>query len=189
MTHKPSWAWIALLLLVTAAGCIAEFVHPLSDPAKAKVDVALLGTWESVDKDDDTIFEIARKDQHWIALSQTNEPDSVGFTSVVGDRKYLNMKQDNGRYILVEYQVTPQGQLNVWLLDDDVFEQAIKSGRLKGSLEDGDTVVTASARKVRRMLVKLGDKARATEHPGVMRKVARATLKKTNQEGKLESGH
>lgn len=144
---------IAIALLVAA--CVPETVHPLSDPASAKIDTRLSGLWSGnigesfvfahfLPKGDGEmeIVTVAReKDEsaHWSVFSM--------FPSRVAGNDYMNVKllvddgrpqdQDDQGFVLCRYEVDGDGGLTVWRIDEAAAIADIEQGKVGGKVRRG----------------------------------------------------
>jgi hypothetical protein len=132
---------LTALALAAAGSCDpAQFRHPLSDPAKAKPDARLEGTWGG--RDGDTRFLLvaqAREDQRLdLLLVGRGKRDGVAqvaweaFPSTLGGKTYLNLQEKKysdlfgnkftlePTYWLVRYALTPDSLTLFWLPKESI---------------------------------------------------------------------
>ena len=97
--HSP----LTTLLVIAAVGSCdpAQFKSPLSDPAKAKADQKLLGTWSGRDERTEFVLFIETKEDQQLDLLLVGRSKTDGvaqiawdaFSSTVGGKTYLNMRE------------------------------------------------------------------------------------------------
>jgi hypothetical protein len=163
--------YLRLLLLaamVALAACYPPVTsHPVGSTSGLKPDPVLNGLWKGQPHDtsqrgvyfhflprpDGTITLISvatgdKPDADWNAMTMT--------TGRAGNNRFMNIRieSDNGKpdqeapagTIPVLYRLDAKGQITLWLTDEKAIKDAIKSGKLKGTLgkgDDGDAVITA----------------------------------------------
>ncbi len=150
---KPSWrACAALLTVLSLSGCYFTSENPL--PKKPEMDRELLGWWEMVPDQKDpsaagwAVFA-ADKDGWFQAVlleKYYENPETYrGFCSEIKGEKYLNVKKVNilkeGRqaeldenFSLIHYRITGGKRLEMHMLNEALFKQAVKSRKLAGFL-------------------------------------------------------
>jgi hypothetical protein len=127
---RARWAFPLLAVLALAA-CPYSSEQPLSDPAAAATDPALVGTWKFQDPET----------QEWVTLSffSYDEHELVAFTpgdaggkadayrmfvTVIDSEKFLNVRElgekADGEWFFVNYRVA-DGRLVLRVLEDELF--------------------------------------------------------------------
>jgi hypothetical protein len=163
---------VRLLLLAAAMAALAACYppvtsHPVGSTSGLKPDPVLDGLWKGQPHDtsergvyfhflprpDGTITLITvatgdKPDADWDAITMT--------TGRAGNNRFMNIRlvSDNGKpekdppagTIPVLYRLDAKGQMTIWLTDENATKDAIKSGKLKGTIgkgDYGDAVITA----------------------------------------------
>lgn len=171
--RQSAVAWCFLLCIISA--CVPRSERPLSDPATARPDPRLLGTWigRNVDgegpvwlhfvegekfateivmvcpeagKGADTSFYVMHPTltvRHSYMNVRSFVPTNLLSLKVGEDLKYPKPEG----YLLCKYEITSEGILKIWLLNEDIGE-AIQQGRIKGEVRKDeytkDIVITES---------------------------------------------
>jgi hypothetical protein len=172
----------AAIAVVLGAGCgPPEFQNPLSDPASAKADARLEGVWISIgDKEENTLtFKTVDAATMHLAVSGNPPDEFTMFPTTLDGRTYMNLKaasptQEVGRnYLIVLYEFTADGRLQLRLLRSEAFQQAIEQGKLHGTLSgsgnDKEVLVTESTDKLAEF-IRSGDPAQLFDEPLLLRK-------------------
>jgi hypothetical protein len=160
--------WIAgLCAVLLGSGCgPAESVNPLSDPAAAKLDERLAGTWLAADEEGEedqgtlsfTALDGARMK---VVLAEKGDDEPLElemFPTTLDGRTYMNLKSASpkaelGRnYIIARYEISGDATLSLKLLSDEFLKQAVAEGRLKGTVsgssDEPPVLVTESTEKL-----------------------------------------
>jgi hypothetical protein len=140
--------YLALLVLaILLGGCIAYSDNPLTDPNSERIDPPILGTWFWNEKSDSGFVHIGlnkESKQLQVIMIEHDKDGTIdvsefkGHTSSLGNNKYLNLKwvrpgdEPNG-YLLIKYS-TKGASLTTSLLDVEVIKNAVKEGKLKGTV-------------------------------------------------------
>jgi hypothetical protein len=155
---------VALCLLLSSCDVTSE--SPLSSPASAKPDQALLGDWFAK-KDQDTYHFTAAKGgwMHVVIKHKASDtknksgmlnrsPDEYDFfPTVIGKNSFLNIRMkgsdDEGNpkkfYILVRYSISTDHRLHHWMMSQDVVARTVRSGKLKGAVhQDKDPMMVGN---------------------------------------------
>lgn len=147
------WGLWALVL----AGCY-ESDHPVSDPASAKVDERLVGSWKAIlpqaaDQSEAVTFFISKGPRGWLQAKSVEtgkgdpkETDYRLITSAVRDKRYLSVQSKSpgeksfpkGRYQLYLYEVKER-ELVIYPIDEPTLMALVKAKGFKNSVE-GDNV-------------------------------------------------
>ena len=145
MTRNGHWkAGTGLVTIVAMAmilcGCPLVSEHPLSDPATARIDEALLGVWKSQDPESGEWRRLTFQpfDGHGLVAStpadKADAEDSFHvFTTEMEGERFLNIRElDTGMsgWYLLRYVIDGQ-KLVMTLVDDGLF----KERTFKGSAE------------------------------------------------------
>ncbi len=142
--------WCLALIL---SACVPESVHPLSDPAQAKVDVRLVGLWSARKDDEDALLHFIPRSDGWteiVMVSYRNGREAGEwsvfrmFPSRIDGRDYMNVRfiaeaaerAKSKRFFLARYQLSQDGALTFWSMSGPAADSAIKAG-LKGSVRKG----------------------------------------------------
>ncbi len=156
---------LRLLGLLLALGtCGVESSQPLTTERSATLDKDLLGSWVVSDGEgagmDFTIAHVGGAVVRVTALTTEGRDKGTfeGHTSLVGKLKVLNLRlregdELSGGYVFVRYQLTGDGSLETWLLDDVQVNAALKNGTLSGKrTQYGGTWLTDTPARLVRYL-------------------------------------
>jgi len=190
-------------LLLSLCGCIPEFREPLSNGETSEVDEQLLGTWYAVDEPDSvlplTIVKVAGSkamEGQCPKEKGKDEPEKPVrlFTMKIGEKRFVSMpskalddKDGQKRpetFLVFAYKIEGK-KLQLYLLKDDVFGDAVVSGKLQGTVKRSlfglvakyDSVtVTDSPKKLREFVT--ADKSEAIDRESIMTFTRDAPAKK-----------
>jgi len=139
-----------LCLLLTS--CVTTSEYPLSSPGTAQPDLKLVGTWHEKGDNDET-YEFTVKDAHWMHIENRKEdkpPESYDmFVTVIDGNRFLNVRHvgndEQGHpfkkeFFILRYEVTDH-VLSTWMLDQDKAAAAVRSGKLKGTIHQNQSMV------------------------------------------------
>jgi hypothetical protein len=148
-------ALIAAALLLASCGP-PESENPLSDPASAARDDALLGVWTFQTEDGATGYAHivaapeGRTDLVFVFHDAKKGADVSAFTfftTAAGGRTYMNAqerardkpgpKPDSG-YVFARYEIAKDGALALALMDEGEAAKAVEAGRVKGTVTRGE---------------------------------------------------
>jgi hypothetical protein len=150
---KPAyWIGIALLVWLGLSGCYFTSKNPL--PLKPEVDKELLGGWRALaDQKNPTAdgYAVFVKDQNgWLEvllMERYYESGEIyrGFCSEIKGEKYLNVKKVNfgkggqqadldANFYLLHYRIVARKRLEISMLNETLFKQAVKTRQLAGRL-------------------------------------------------------
>lgn len=161
--NKRSACLVAVCVTLLGAGCgPAEFQNPLSDPAAAKHDTRLAGSWISREENEDTKMRIRAQDAGMSELVVDSKQDPLQFTMFVTDldgKGYMNLKATGSQkdvgpnYLIARYELSGDGStLSLRLTEENYLEKAIGEGKLQGKITtEGSTkniLVTESTEKL-----------------------------------------
>lgn len=156
---------MVFFLIVLCAGCVPYSDHPLTDPDPETLDSTIFGTWYWTEGDETGYVHIGlhqdpgRLRVLMVELDRDGDLDIsefTGHTSLLNGKTYLNLQwvrpaHEVPGYLLVKYAV--QGNsLGIALADPNLFEQAIQSGSLQGSLKNADRVSSVHIRAGQKQL-------------------------------------
>lgn len=126
---------VAAILLL--AGCPFASDYPLSDPADAPFDEALLGTWENADPEGRDAFTltIARFNDHeLLGVGREERPEGIDvttfrlFVTEIGTARFLNImeltNEGEPRWYFARYAVSGD-TLRLRIVDDALFESTV----------------------------------------------------------------
>lgn len=141
-------------------GCFDKSIVPLSKQENSRPDNSLAGVWHAVIEGRDVYLHVIPEDwpnaKAWMLLVHVAHPESgaVGkgedaqllymFPTVVEGKKFMNVlfrkpqAKGGGLYEMEEYywfwkyEVSRDGVLTVWELDDETLRLAIEDKKLKG---------------------------------------------------------
>ncbi len=161
-------SWIALAVLCLGlSGCYFTSEHPL--PKSPEVDRDLLGWWRTAPEDPKEapghlLFLEDRDGTLQVVVSEgayRYDETYLGSCAEVGRARFLNLKKlsrdtQTGDPVLAEdhylvhYRVVGQRRLELSLLNEDLFKQAVQAGRLQGriSAKGDDLVLTDSPERL-----------------------------------------
>ena len=158
---------VAMLLL---GGCLVVFREPL--PANDQPPMALLGEWSRTNEWGEQMFlDISRAgDNSFKARVMAGSPDNLeGAEEYVfsvnrsGPRWYFSLnlpKRFGDRFTVGGFEISSSNELIIYSLDDEVFVNEVKAGRLPGQVievaGEQSALVTASTAQ---MLAFLNDPA------------------------------
>jgi len=154
MTRIPS-IFFVFIFIVSLSGCIAESIHPLSDPENAKYDDRLMGLWRSTFDGDIVCLHFGNRDDVSMDIIVVEHKKDGGidpegyvmFPTIIDKTYYMNvqrkdLKQRDKGYIFVKYEIT-ENILNLWLIDNDKIKRSIENGIIEGKIvigKWGDTI-------------------------------------------------
>ena len=175
-----------LALLMVLESCGVESARPLTPASTAKLDPALLGSWEAIDgegKGMEFDITVARGGVVRVstAPSKDREPQTFeGHVSVLGKLKVLNLQlledgKVSGGYVFVRYEIQADGTFQTWLLDDAPVQAAIKKGTLTGGrTQYGGTTIDDLPAKLVRFLTEAKPEERFEKFATLKRSTASA---------------
>lgn len=150
-------AGAAFLIL---AGCVPESENPVAAADPAKTDPRLWGSWLSEEEDGFSIAHVfALEDgrlqitlaEHDVEGVGTISEAYEGHTTQLPSGDYLNalVTGEESGYVIGKYAFTGTNQVSIAFVSSQVLEQAIKDGKLKGTItpETGgnDVRITATS--------------------------------------------
>lgn len=147
---------IALVALALASCSPPESSNPLSDPAAAKADKRLDGIFTGRLGDTDGMLRLVPKTGPYFDLVLVVDDSPKGavvltyeaFPTALAGKSYLNLRRKtftdtyaekyelSATYIFVKYEVDKAGAVKLWTMDDDLVEDAVEAGTLKGTRGD-----------------------------------------------------
>lgn len=160
MPDRPVRSCVAFVVLCLGlTGCYFTSEHPL--PKSPKLDRDLLGWWRTVPEDPKDppgyllFLEDRDKTLQVVVLEGEYSYNETyrGFCSELNRGKYLDLRKLSldaktgdpvlaKEHTLVHYRVVGRRRLELSLLNEDLFKQAVKEGRLQGRLSnDGNDLV------------------------------------------------
>jgi len=172
MLFKAGWKFGLVMLLSLGTGaCYFTSANPL--PKSPAMDKELLGWWKVQPDEKNNPQEqgyflfLEDKDGYFQAVMVDNlyQYDELyrGFCSEINGQKYLNVKQislgnekaapsADKNYSLIAYKITEGKRLEITLLNEDVFKQALSKQRLKGTLpkKEDDLVLSDTTENLAR---------------------------------------
>ena len=139
--------WCLTLIL---SACVPESVHPLSDPAQAKVDVRLVGLWSARKDNEDAFLHFIPRSDGWteiVMVSYRNGREAGEwsafrmFPSRIDGRDYMNVRfiaetaerAESKRFVLARYHLSRDDVLSIWSMSGPAGRSAIEAG-LEGSI-------------------------------------------------------
>ena len=142
--------WCLVLVL---SACLPESIHPLSDPAQAKVDARLVGLWSARKDNEDALLHFIPRPDGWteiVMVSYRNDREAGEwsvfrmFPSRIDGRDYMNVqfiaeaaeRSKSKRFLLARYHLSQDDALTIWSMSGPSAVFAIKAG-LKGSVRKG----------------------------------------------------
>ena len=127
--------------------------NPLSAPEDSKPDPKLIGEW--VNEEGETMTFVAEEGP-WMKMSSGDMKDLRVFPTVLGKAWFLNhelTKDDKTTgYFISRYEIGEDDTLTFWDVDDDLIDEAIRSGEIKGD----DQRVTDTTENLVRFIEKHG---------------------------------
>ncbi len=162
MNKRLSLIISIVCLGLLASRCFNKSGLPLSRPENAQADKSLAGAWRAVIEDRDVYLHIIPypddepKLKAWMQLVHVAHPKSGSagkgedaillnmFPTAAGGRKFMNVlfrrPQQTGEasydveeyYWFWKYELSKEGVLTVWELDDETIRLAIENEKLKG---------------------------------------------------------
>ena len=149
--------WCVVLIL---SACVPESVHPLSDPAQAKVDARLVGLWSARIDDEEAFLHFIPHSDGWteiVMVSYSNGREAGewsvfrGFPSRIDGRDYMNVRfiaeaaerAESKRFFLLRYHLSQDNTLTVWTMSGPAAHAAVEAG-LNGTItkaQFGDDVL------------------------------------------------
>jgi acyl-coenzyme A thioesterase PaaI-like protein len=160
---------LAALVVTSIGSCDpASFKNPLTDPAKAKVDGKLTGTWGARDESTEFVLFVQPTQQGKVDVTLvgrgTNDGVSHmtwrGMTSTVGGKTYLNLQEkfftDNWGN---KYEVKPDYIVVRYELTGDTLKLNYLDGDGLNALDGGAAALTAETAGVAATIEKLPAKS------------------------------
>jgi hypothetical protein len=174
------------------AGCLPESKNPLSTPANSTIDARLEGIYsQRREKTDDELGgwhfhyhgtkagpDGRPRTTPWLDVLNVSHEKEGGLkgdayralTTHIGVHDYLSFFElgagaDKGRatlYSFARYEVNWAGDLRVWVANSEAFAQAIKSGKVRGTVKHqkmGDDVMLTDSTENLAAFVTAGDPA------------------------------
>lgn len=143
-------------LVLILAACVPETVHPLSDPAQAKVDSRLAGPWSARIDNEDVFLHFIPRSDGWteiVSVSYRNNREAGDwlvfrmFPTRIDSRDYMNVRfiaeaeerSKSKRFYLARYRLGQDGALTLWSMGGKPAIAAIKGG-LRGTVKKGSFV-------------------------------------------------
>ncbi|MGO9113723.1 MAG: hypothetical protein ACLP9L_31205 [Thermoguttaceae bacterium] len=179
---KPLWL-IGVAACLFASGCDSKY--PLSDPRTSKADQRLVGVW--LDRSDGNVYYyVANAGEKSPACMMrvvgikhnkgTVEPSAtfLVFPTVLGDKTYLNvalgdddklvksLHERGGKtvetdsYTFYKYEFDGD-KLLLYAIDEEAKQKAIKSGKVRGKVENNSAKFTDSTEHVARLVAGAGN--------------------------------
>jgi len=136
--RKPIAAAMMFVALSLLAGCPYESALPLSPPSEAAVDMDLIGTWTTTDKDDDpgTLTILPFSDHEVLIVIEekggTKREMLRGFTTQIDKERFLNIQgieepYGKRKWMYLNYSVT-RDALTYRVVCDSFMKDRITSG-------------------------------------------------------------
>lgn len=160
---------LAALVVTSIGSCDpASFKNPLTDPAKAKVDGKLTGTWGGRDESTEFVLFVQPTQQGKVDVTLVGRGtnDGVahmtwrGMTSTVGGKNYLNLQEkfftDNWGN---KYEVKPDYIVVRYELAGDTLKLNYLDGDGLNALDGGVAALTADTAGVAATIEKLPAKS------------------------------
>ncbi len=146
------YLWLAWLAVIFS-GCIPYSDNPLTAPDNKYPDTQILGSW-FVHDNGETVFLHIGMDEKTQGLrvvmvelrtgGEVKTSELTGHVSRLGDKTYMNLrweqpgKQEAG-YLFVKYIVAAD-RIGIGLIRSDAVEKAIREGKLRGEIVEGQWV-------------------------------------------------
>jgi hypothetical protein len=188
---------LGLVLCLLLSACVATSENPLSSPETAQPDPKLIGTWHEKG-DNNESYEFTLKDAHWMHVEDRKNDKPVEsydmFVTVIDGNRFLNVRHvgldEQGHpfkkeYFVMRYEVTNH-VFSTWMLDQDKAAAAVRSGKLKGTVQenqskvgnpphsDVDVFLQDSGANMVKFIHENGPKALFSDKPCVMLRVENA---------------
>jgi hypothetical protein len=184
---------ICVAVCLFATGC-DDSKNPLSDPNTSKADERLVGVWRNRSDDGEAYYHIGHAGEKFPAnmlriieikhSKGTVEPpeEYLVFPSAIGDKTYLNAVLDGDKklvkrldekgwkavevdnYTFLKYQCDGD-KLVVYLIDESAKQEAIKGGKIKGTVDNNSAKFTDTTKNVARFASEAGDGLWNTQDP------------------------
>ncbi len=166
----------ALLAITMLSGCTSVyFHHPIGEPiaeARDEVSQQFDGTWVNEDGDPaqlkylgDGKLRLANLRWDEETTSFSKEEGTVLLTTH-RSANYLNIADedaDDGRIIFARYSFAGDRTLIIWTPRTEAFEKAVKSGKLKGTVEQAQNSTTIDVTAEKEQLDAFIDPSRFAE--------------------------
>ena len=148
--NKTSFTVVWAMTVIFSGCCPTTSLHPLSDSSNLKFDERLSGAWHAEIEDSNAYLHIGKgKDNYtqiqYIEHKKDGTMDKASFiafpTFIAGDN-FLNIQLallPEGKfdgYIFVMYDLLDNDRLSLFNWDEEIFENAIREGRLKGDITE-----------------------------------------------------
>lgn len=181
MTARSPLRLCALLAGLALAACLPDTINPLGDPATAEPETEVLGQWAGTLDGTPTKLTVTPKegavlefrvetlmpggDNEWVILE--------GFPAAAGKEKYMNVKMreekdkvydpNEENYYILRYELSSDGGLDVWAMDEQPVINAIVDGFVNGAvdpLSDGRIIHITDSTVVVRQFVEVSNPVR-----------------------------
>ena len=136
------------------AGCLPQSKNPIAPPAQTFADSRLKGVWEQKDANERSYFHMARRTERGIPWLNVVDVDhrgegkglhAEGYTALsakIGAHCFLSFRKlpldstpaTRGTYSVARYDFTGGGDLRIWLVSEDALANAVRAGRLHGTV-------------------------------------------------------
>jgi len=154
-------------------------VNPLSGSHDFPADARLEGIWNMISKENDSFFNlvVVPIDDSLMKVDVVHYNHEWGpglsgpviwsryrvFRTEIDGAQYLNLKPialgsvgeaveepEEPDYWLVEYEISEDGSLTIWLVSDGVLKRDIKDGKVAGTVKpSGEVIVTDNSENLR----------------------------------------
>jgi hypothetical protein len=153
MRALKAFAGLVLVLFV-ATGCLVETEATLGDADPKNIDTRLLGNWYYAEKDEVSLMSIAadpsQEGAYRVMFTNVTPlgdkpPQFVQYSvtrTIVNGQPYLNVRRIGGNSIeqpvltILAYDIGADGKLVLRLMKTKLVIDAIKAGKLKGTVKE-----------------------------------------------------
>lgn len=177
---------VSLIAIVSAfTACPPASKQPLSSSQNSKPDSQFKGVWANAKQSDYVYFHRAGSQTEALVFSSDKKGIKASnayqfFPTKIGDQSYLNIRtldlgshQPGDDYIFARYEFE-KGTLKIWTMNEKMVRAAVKSGKLKGTINAKNhyTTLTDSSANLVQFIRKSDPKKLFSEEFGVFRKMA-----------------
>jgi hypothetical protein len=184
---------IGVAVCLCASGCDSK--NPLSDPLKSKADERLAGVWR--DRSSAETIQVGHVGVKFpkgvmrisgiIKFEGKERPaQCLAFPTAIGNKTYLNVVLGETQiqlldkegwkadmvtsYMLLKYQLDGD-KLVVFFMDAGAKVKAIKTGKIKGTVENNSATFTDTTENLAKFVAEAGDSLWNTSEPGQLERV------------------
>ena len=171
--------------------CYPESKNPIAPSMMNVDDPTLEGTWCARDKDQTVFYHMHHSDKdlrgtmHIIGVevpksgSKMTQAPMELITARIAGMSVLSFRntgpKENKTYGFMRYEFDWRGRLKLWMADDNVFADAVLTGKLRGKAKKGqfgtDVTLTDTSERIAAFIATQAGKSAFSGDPLIMEKV------------------